>query len=43
MVNEGNAGRVLIYDDPKEFLKAIEEMQAQYLARHENGVGENEK
>ena len=42
MVNEGNTGSVLIYDDPKEFLKVIEEMQAQYLERHEKGVGKNE-
>jgi len=42
MLNKENTGSVLIYDDPKEFLKAIEEMQAQYLERHKNGVGEGE-
>ena len=38
MLKEKASGRVLIYDDPKEFIKAIEEMQAQYLERHKNGV-----
>ena len=34
---------IYIIKDPNEFLKVLEEMQAQYLAHHENGVGENEK
>ena len=42
MENKKNTGQILIFEDPNEFLKAIEEMQAQYL-RHENGVGNNEK
>lgn len=42
MLNKEEKGQVLIYDDPNEFLKVIEEMQAQYLERHEKGVGENE-
>ena len=33
---------IYIFKDADEFLKVIEEMQAQYLERHEKGVGENE-
>ena len=43
MKNEKNTGQILIIKDPNEFLKVMEEIQAQYLARHEKGVGENEK
>lgn len=42
MLNEKNTGQILIIKDPNEFLKVMEEIQAQYLARHEKGVGENE-
>ena len=42
MLNKKNTGQILIFDDPNEFLKVIEEMQAQYLERHENGVGNHE-
>lgn len=43
MLNEKNTGQILIIQDPNEFLKVMEEIQAQYLERHEKGVGENEK
>jgi len=43
MLNEKNTGQILIIKDPNEFLKVMEEIQAQYLERHEKGVGENEK
>ena len=34
---------IYIIKDPNEFLKVLEEMQAQYLAQHKNEGGENEK
>lgn len=34
---------IYIFKDADEFLKAIEEMQAQYLERHENGVANDDK
>ena len=43
MKSKTNTGQILIFNDPNEFLKAMEEIQAQYLRRHENGVGNNEK
>lgn len=43
MLSKENTGRILIIDDPNEFLKVLEEMQAQYLERHENGVVTNGK
>lgn len=42
----GNNGEktngIFIFDNAEDFLKVMEEIQAQYLARHEKGVGENE-
>ena len=43
MLEKENTGQILLIQDPNEFLKVMEEIQAQYLARHENGVGEHEK
>lgn len=42
MLNKEKTGQILIFDNPNEFIKAIEEMQAQYLQRHKKGVGESE-
>ena len=42
MLNKENTGQILIFESPNEFIKAIEEMQAQYLERHEKGVGKHE-
>ena len=40
------AGKVLIFDDPDDFLKCMEALQKEYNKQHENdiivGVGNNE-
>lgn len=40
------AGKVLIFDNPDDFLKCMEELQKEYNKQHENdtivGAGNNE-
>ena len=38
MLNKNETGQILIIKDPNEFIQIIAEMQAQYIARHKNGV-----
>ena len=42
MLNKRNTGQILICQDNEEFLKLLEDLQAQYLERHEKRVGKNE-
>lgn len=37
-----NQGKALIFSDPEDFIKFMEELQEAYLEHHEEGVERNE-